>query len=251
MKKIKAINKLLSSLTLLSPLTSIGFNSQYQNTQKVITKINNLSNENIKMGDITVTVEGTTITKYVSGEGTLRVASNITKIDDNSFFECTGLKKIDLSNATNLIQIGNNATESESHYGPFEGCTNLTGDLVIPKSLELIGYEAFADCSNLNSINFNNAKSLSIIEGLAFRLCSKVKFIDLRAAVSLSELKTACFAGITNLDYVILPKNLKSIDQSVFNCSSISYLYSGETTVKKFYFLCDNKPTFNTSSCSS
>ena len=34
MKKIETLNKLLSSLTLLSPLAGVGFNNQYQNTQK-------------------------------------------------------------------------------------------------------------------------------------------------------------------------------------------------------------------------
>ena len=60
MKKIKTINKLLSSLTLLSPLSGIGFNNQYQNTQKVLTGNSNNSSNNyvrtnaepVRMGDI-------------------------------------------------------------------------------------------------------------------------------------------------------------------------------------------------------
>ena len=59
MKKIKTLNKLLSSLTLLSPLVGVGFNSQYQNTQKIITENNNTLNdyfsinaEPVQMGDI-------------------------------------------------------------------------------------------------------------------------------------------------------------------------------------------------------
>ena len=66
MKKIKTLNKLLNSLTLLSPLSGIGFNNQYQNTQKVITEnINALNNyfstnaQPVQMGDIYVNLDDT------------------------------------------------------------------------------------------------------------------------------------------------------------------------------------------------
>ena len=249
MKKIKTINKLLSSLTLLSPLVGVRFNNQHQNTQNL--SHHEKTNETRKMGDIYVTVEGTTITSYVNGEGTLKVDSNITQISDNSFHNCEKIYKLDLSNATSLTQIGEDSqSQPEQHYGAFEGCSNLAGNLVFPKSINLIGYEAFADCSKINSINFDNCTNLTKIDQLAFRLCNIVSSIDLRYAKNLTTIGASSFAGITNLDYVILPEKLTTIGSCAFNCSGITPLYSGETTVKKFYFLCENKPTFDVSGCS-
>ena len=115
MKKIKTINKLLSSLTLLNPLASIGFNNQYENIQKVITENSNNSLNNYiasqtnaqrEMGDITVNVYGTRITGYVSGTGDLVVDSDITEIAATSFRSNESITSLDLSNATSLTTIG-------------------------------------------------------------------------------------------------------------------------------------------------
>ena len=113
MKKIKTFNKLLSSLTLLSPLSGIGFNNQYQNTQKVITENNSILNSYFNsvgdqrtMGDITVTVDGTKITGYVTGTGNLVVDSDITEIQTDSFSQNENFTALDLSQATSLTTIG-------------------------------------------------------------------------------------------------------------------------------------------------
>ena len=131
MKKIKTINKLLSSLTLLSPLSGIGFNSQYQSTQKVITEnsnnslnyIDNQANaEQRIMGDVTVTVEGTVITNYVSGGGkdkTLLIDSDITEIQSLGY---TGDGyMLDFQNAKNLKVLGENIFHSSARIKSVSG----------------------------------------------------------------------------------------------------------------------------------
>ena len=173
MKKIKTLNKLLSSLTLLSPLASIGFNNQYQNTQKVITENNNNSLNNYiasqtnaqrEMGDITVNVEGTTITGYVSGTGDLVVDSDITEIAATSFQSNENISSLDLSQATSLTSIGNNA---------FEYCSNLTGDLIIPSNVTSIGDFAFAYTS-ISSLDLSQATNLTTIGNSAFFYCENL-----------------------------------------------------------------------------
>ena len=177
MKKIKTINKLLSSLALLSSLSGIGFNNQYQNTQKVITENNNnllnnnyvtnLTNDQRTMGDITVTVDGTKITGFVSsiGEKKLIVDSDITEIGNNAFEnQSTNIDYLDLSKATNLTIIGDNA---------FSRCTNLTGDLVIPSSVTSIGAWAF-QLTQISSLNLSQATSLTTIGNGAFSWCSNL-----------------------------------------------------------------------------
>ena len=148
MKKIKTINKLLSSLTLLSPLAGIGFNNQYQNTQKVLTGNSNNSSNNyvrtnaepVRMGDIWVTVDNsdyTIITGYSSGTGTLEVTSDITKIERMAFYRRDNITSLDLSQATSLTTIGNDA---------FQECWNLIGNIRIPSSVTSIGNQAFDGC---------------------------------------------------------------------------------------------------------
>ena len=166
MKKIKTINKLLSSLTLLSPLSSIGFNNQYQNTQKVITENNSsLSNyfstnaEPIQMGDIWVTVDNsrpTIITGYSSGNGTLTVTSDITQIAAIAFESNSNIKGLDLSQATNLTIIDDRA---------FSSCVNLTGDITFPSNEQLsVGGHAFQN-DTIDNLYFLSESE----RGIAFR----------------------------------------------------------------------------------
>ena len=148
MKKIKTINKLLSSLTLLSSLLGIGFNSQYQSTQKVITRNSNNSSSNyvrtnaepVQMGDIWVTVDNsdpTIITGYSSGTGTLEVTSDITEIGDGAFYRKDNITSLNLSQATSLTTIATDA---------FQECENLIGNITIPSSVTSIGNQAFYGC---------------------------------------------------------------------------------------------------------
>ena len=138
---MKKINKILNSLTLLSPLAGIGFNNS---VQKVITEncfsFNNYANSNaepVKMGEIWVTVDEsdpTIITGYSSGEGTLEVASNITKISNNAFNGRTQISSIDFSKATSLTTIGD---------GAFDSAGKESSEIFIPEKLSSIGFGAF------------------------------------------------------------------------------------------------------------
>ncbi len=220
MKKIKTINKLLSSLTLLSPLAGIGFNNQYQNTQNVITEncfsFNNYVNSNsesIPMGDITVTVEGTVITGYVEGEGTLEVASNITEIAANSFSNNKQITSLNLSNATNLTIVKDHA---------FYNCSNLTGDLIILSTITKIDSGAFSSCANLASLDLSNATSLTTIGEGAFNSCPLTGDLVIPSKVTSIERGAFQYTKITSLD-LSNATSLTTIEDYVFrNCSNLS-----------------------------
>ena len=137
MKKIKTFNKLLNSVILLSPITPITLNNQYQVNLVAETKI---------MGDITVSVTGATITSYISGTGTLEVSSDITTIGINSFAR-TNISALDLSNATSLTTI---------ESGAFVSCIQLTGDITFPLTLTTIGETAFAQVISLDNLIFTS-----------------------------------------------------------------------------------------------
>ena len=239
MKKIKTINKLLSSLTLLSPLTSIGFNSQYQNTQTVITEnynnsLNNYfsSNAQEKMGDITVNVDGTTITGYLEGTGTLEVSSNITEIGNAAFQSNTNITSLDLSQATSLTTIRDSA---------FESCTKLAGELILPEGITSIGQIAFRSTSftkidfskatNFTTITSNCFAKLSYLENVtvssniieiqnsAFAFIWSSKWtLDLSNATSLTTIGDNAFMCCSNLTGdLVIPSSVTSIGNSAFN----------------------------------
>ena len=203
MKKIKTINKLLSSLTLLSPLAGIRFNNQNQNTQNVITESSNnslnnyfSSNAQEKMGDITVTVDGTKITGYVEGTGDLVVDSDITEIAASAFLLNSNINGLDLSQATSLTSIGREA---------FAHCSNLTGDLMIPNKLETIGDTALL-CTLITSLDLSRATNLTSIGISAFNSCTKLTG-ELYIPKNLNNIPSSAFNGTYFTSFTVDPEN--------------------------------------------
>ena len=247
MKKIKTINKLLSSLTLLSPLSGIGFNSQYQATQKIITENSNSSLNNYfssnaqeKMGDIYVNLDetGKIIQSYASGTGSLVIADYITQIADNAFKSCsnlsgnllipssvtsigyqafyiTNITSLDLSNATSLTTIGDYA---------FRFCSNLSGDLVIPSSVTNIGYDAFGD-TKLTSFNVhqNNTAYSS-----ATNLGPNAKVL-ISGTDGLWKDDSVTVGGLA-LGDIVIPNSITSIAQEAFQYTRITSLDLSQAT---------------------
>ena len=194
MKRIKTINRVLSSLTLLSPLSGVGFNNQYQNNQTIITEDNNSLNkyffnqtneEQRKMGDITVTVEGTVITKYVSGTGKFIIDSDITEIGDEFIYDVHEDFFVDFSHATKLTTIG---------YDAFRSCKKMTFS-PLPKSLTTLKHDAFNGVSSA-SIDLSQAINLTTIadDSLSFADQSHKQNVFTFPA-NVSEIKKSYFAN--------------------------------------------------------
>ena len=217
MKKIKTINKLLSSLTLLSPLSGIGFNNQYENTQKVITENSyfNSVGDQRPMGDITVNVEGTIITGYVSGTGNLVVDSDITEIAANAFKSNSNINGLDLSNATSLTTIGNHA---------FVQCSNLTGDLFIPSSVTSIG-QLICSRTNITSITIDPSNTTySLAKNLGSSACVVLSGTD-----GIWKDDSKSIGGLA-LGDIVIPSNVTSIRDDAFYNTNITSLDLSQAT---------------------
>ena len=65
----------------------------------------------------------------------------VKQIGDSAFYNCTSLSTIDFGDK--LESLGVRA---------FYGCTSLSGEIIIPAKVSLLGNYCFADCSNLNSL---------------------------------------------------------------------------------------------------
>lgn len=109
----------------------------------------------------------------------MSIPNNITSIERNAFYQCSGLASIDIPNSVSFI--GN---------GVFQGCSSLKSidipnsisyiaidvlqgsgliSITIPSSVKDIYPTAFAGCINLSSITIPN--SVSTIYGWAFGNC--------------------------------------------------------------------------------
>lgn len=91
----------------------------------------------------------------------------------------------------------------------------------IPESVEIIGDQAFKDCSKLTSIEI--PQNVNSIGESAFYGCSSLTSIEIPQNVTL--IANNAFYGCSSLEKVILPESLKGIGASAFyQCSNIKYI---------------------------
>jgi hypothetical protein len=119
----------------------------------------------------------------------LYIHDNITDILDNAFTEWTGLEEINFGENSSLKTIGNSA---------FKGCTNLTSNLTIPKTVIKIGPMAFWLCTNLTG-------TLTMTSGINIEPSSMISSAN------------SPFAGCKFTSVVIRPGQNKTINGSYSN----------------------------------
>ena len=116
----------------------------------------------------------------------------VTEIGTGAFGGCSQLTSVNIPES--ITSIGDSA---------FYDCTGLTGELIIPDSVETIGSYAFYKCSKLTSVTIGS--NVTSIGHRAFYNC----------------------AGLTG--ELVIPDNVETIDAYVFyNCSGITNLVIGE-----------------------
>ena len=130
----------------------------------------------------------------------------VTEIRDNSFYNCSTLKQIQLPDTLTLI----------GHHC-FYGCTSLEG-IDLPESVSEIGMGCFCKCSNLSYVGLPS--KLKVIPDSCFRYCNSLKSAELpESIVSIDKFAFSC---CTDLDSVTLDSSLVSIgDYAFFMCDSL------------------------------
>ena len=134
-------------------------------------------------------------------------ANNLTKIDDDAFFGCTGITKLELPNS--LTEIGD---------GAFSGCTGIT-ELKLPDSLTEIGEGVFKRCTGITKLELPN--SLTEISHNTFSECTGIK--ELKLPNRLTEIGVHAFSGCTGIKELKLPNRLTEIGGNTFyGCTGIT-----------------------------
>ncbi len=86
------------------------------------------------------------------------------------FSVCPNLKEINVPNENTFLKSVNGVLFSLADSKLLRYPSAYSGgDYTIPNDVKIIGYEAFADCLNLNSVDIPN--SVTTIEGVAFTFC--------------------------------------------------------------------------------
>ena len=113
--------------------------------------------------------------------------------------------------------------------GAFSGCSTIK-TIVLPDTITTIGNNAFQN-SGIESINIG--ENIIAIGSNAFSGCTNLESIDLSSMdmnTSGASLGANIFNGATKLKEVLLPKNIKSIPQSMFmGCVKLEEFTISET----------------------
>lgn len=116
---------------------------------------------------------------------------------------------VDIQIPENVTKIGDNA---------FAGCSNLES-IAIPESVTYIGVYAFFRCSSLKNIII--PESVTSIGESAFEGCTKLTTITIPTGVTTIELET--FANCSSLTKIAIPENVTSIGNYAFyGCLKLS-----------------------------
>ena len=102
--------------------------------------------------------------------------------------------------------------------------------VILPETLEIIESGAFGGNHGLSEIDFSHCINLKEIRGgSVFEGCIGLIEVDLSKCINLTLLGNDAFNSCTNLEKVVLPKNLQRIEDGVFNtCSKLSSINLSE-----------------------
>ncbi len=99
----------------------------------------------------------------------------------------------------------------------FKGCSMITS-VIIPDSVYQIGYEAFCDCTSLESVDISD--NVTSLGSAAFKNCKSLKSFVIPDSVT--QTNYYLFYGCTSLTSVTIGKGLKRIDSWFFqSCPSL------------------------------
>lgn len=106
---------------------------------------------------------------------------------------------------------------------------NLTiKEAVLPDTIRIIDYKAFANCKNLETINFPD--NLETIGDYAFTTCHSLKSIDLKNVKKLDE---CAFQLCISLEEIYVPGSVATVPDHAFHgCHSVKTLTFGEGVKK-------------------
>lgn len=205
----------------------ITFYTIYWLVMNITGKGNNNSNSNFDKKNSSLpefVIEGTILKKYNGDSEEVVIPEGITEISDT--FSGVFCKTIFSSNKTlrsvklpkSLKVIGTNA---------FHSCLELTS-VEIPGGVEKISMGAFGSCEKLEQVKL--PKSLKIIEGNVF---SNAGLTSIKIPSGVESIESEVFHNCKKLEEAILPEGLKTIKKFAFSgCTGLEAIEIPSTVTK-------------------
>lgn len=154
------------------------------------------------------------------------IPDSVTSLEYRAFWHCSSLNAVYISDIVSWINI----SLGELEANPLSFAKNLylnnqlVEDLVIPKSVTKINYLAFAGCTSIKTLAFEEGSACATIDTMAFYKCTSLKNITLPECVETIE--ASAFYDCTALDSItILNKDIVIQNSAFYNCSALSSLY--------------------------
>ena len=170
------------------------------------------------------------------------ILNNLMDIENNAFYECEKLEKINCVSGNNIFcsidgvlydklgtcLIAYPQNKRDRNYSipdsvktigdySFFHCKNLN-KIDIPNSVELIGENAFEECTGITQLDLPN--SVKTINSGAFIFCTGLKSISIPNSVT--EIKNSCFNGCSRLTDINVPNSVLIIESSAFcDCKAL------------------------------
>ena len=141
--------------------------------------------------------------------------TKVTELPRDLFAECTKFKRIELPN--NLTTIG---------VGAFYNAR--IEELILPKSVTVLGGSAFGVCQNLKKIEL--PEGIKAFPSHLFRDCYNLTTVKIPNSVT--DIYTNAFYNCVSLLEMFIPENVKYIENNVFqSCRSLKSLSVAETNL--------------------
>ncbi len=158
------------------------------------------------------------------------IEEGITSIGNYSFYFCnSNINGTTHYNLSQLESITIPASVKEIGGGAFQRAAINEVIFAEGSKLEIIGANAFSDCTNLGSIDLTNT-TIKTIKYSAFSECSALAEINMKNT-ELSTIENAAFSNCSALTSIELPNTVSSLGFSVFNgCTNVSsFIYLGDS----------------------
>ena len=146
------------------------------------------------------------------------IPCSVATIGESAFKGCSLLNTFTFEEGSRLQSIG-------AYF--FDGC-NLITEIVIPASVTSIGAYAFQDLANLQAVQFETGSQLQSIGSGAFKGCSSLPYVTLPDG--LVELGASVFFECDALQWVVMPKSIKTIGNMAIERNSATIYYKGNYT---------------------
>ena len=157
-------------------------------------------------------VKVTSITKSLCSERKemtgVALPDGLTEIEDDAFYECTGLGKVALPGG--LKSLG---------CGAFEKCSNLTGDFDL-RGLTNVGARVFKECPRVTSVIL--PEDMTKLDNYLFEGCSNLTTVTIPRGVT--HIASSVFAECTSFKGELdIPDGVTEIEYAAFrNCSGFT-----------------------------